>query len=77
MINKFAHILADVRFHGIVDFLKDWNSLMRLAECCNSSVKYFNFCWCEVAATSKQRLGLLGAILVSWWGLVCVTKVAR
>ena len=44
-------------------------------ECCNYSVKYFNFCWCEVAATSKQRVGLLSVILISSWWLVCVAKV--
>ena len=41
----------------------------------NYSVKYFNFCWCEVAATSKQRLGLWSAILIPSWWLVCVAKV--
>ena len=44
-------------------------------EYCNYSVKYFNFCWCEVAATSKQRLGLFSAILIPSWWLVCVAKV--
>ena len=44
-------------------------------ECCNYSVKYFNFCWCEVAATSKQRLGLLSVILIPSWWLVCVATV--
>ena len=44
-------------------------------ECCNYSVKYFNFCWCEVAATSKQRPGLLSAILIPSWWLVCVSKI--
>ena len=44
-------------------------------KCCNYSVKYFNFCWCEVAATTKQRLGLLSVILIPSWWLVCVAKV--
>ena len=44
-------------------------------ECCNYSVKLFNFCWCEVVATSKQRLGLLSAMLIPSWWLVCVAKV--
>ena len=44
-------------------------------ECCNYSVKYFNFCWCERVATSKQRPGLLSAMLIPSWWLVCVAKV--
>ena len=44
-------------------------------ECCNYSVKYLNFCWCKVVATSKQRLGLLSARLIPSWWLVCVAKV--
>ena len=44
-------------------------------ECCNYSVKNFNFCWCEVAATSKQRIGLWSVILIPSWWLVCVAKV--
>ena len=43
-------------------------------KCCNYSVKYFNFCWCEVVGTSKQRLGLLSAILIPSWWLVSVAK---
>ena len=46
-------------------------------ECCHFLVKYFNFCWCEVAAVSKQRLGLLSAILIPSWWLVCVAKVNK
>ena len=45
------------------------------AECCNSLVKNFNFCWCEIVATSKQRLGLWSIILIPSWWLVCVGKV--
>ena len=44
-------------------------------ECCNYSVKYFNFCWCEGVATSKQRLDLLSVILIPSWWLVCVAKI--
>ena len=44
-------------------------------DCCNYSVKNFNFCWCEFVTTSKQRIGLWSAILIPSWWLVCVAKV--
>ena len=49
---------------------------MFFVESCNYLVKYFYFCRLEFVATSKQRLGLLGALLISWWRLICVTKFA-
>ena len=58
-------------FHRIVSIL----GFVFFVECCNYSVKYFNFCWCEFVATSKQRLGLLNAILIPSWWLACVAKV--
>ena len=58
-------------FHRIVSIL----GFVFFIECCNYSVKYFNFCWCEVAVTSKQRVGLLSVILIPSWWLVCVAKV--
>ena len=42
----------------------------------NVSIKYFDFCGCEVVATSKQRSGLWSFVFISCWWLVCVTKIA-
>ncbi len=61
---------------GKLQILVMRDSCVSVPECCNYSVKYFNFIWCEVEAASEQRLGLLSVVLVSWWRLVCVTKVA-
>ena len=38
--------------------------------------KHFNFGWCKVITSSKKGLGLLSAVVVSCWRLVCVAKVA-
>ena len=63
--------------YALVTFSQDCDNfrILFFVECCNYSVKYFNFCWCEVAAISKQRLGLLSVILIPSWWLVCVAKV--
>ena len=58
-------------FNRIVSIL----GFVFFVECCNYSVKYFKFCWCKVVATSEQRLGLLSALLISSWWLVCVSKI--
>ena len=75
---KCAHILIHALF-AIINFSEDCNNfrIHVFVECCDYLVKYFYFCRCEVFATSKQRLGLLGAILIPWRRLICVTKVAR
>ena len=57
--------------HRTVSFLR----FLLFVEYCSYSVKYFNFCWCEVVATSKQRLSLLSAILIPSWWLVRGAKV--
>ena len=74
---KCAHILIHALF-AIINFSEDCNNfrIHVFVECCDYLVKYFYFCRCEVFATSKQRLGLLGATLIPWWRLICVTKVA-
>ena len=75
---KCAHILIHALF-AIINFSEDCNNfrIHVFVECCDYLVKYFYFCRCEVAATSKQRLGLLGVILIPWWRLICGTKFAR
>ena len=67
----FDPVLYPLIFHRVVSI----SGFLFFFKCCNYSVKYFNFCWCEVVATSKQRPGLSSVILVPSWWLVCVAKI--